>query len=89
MTRSLKFGVSAIALLAATSLAQAQTTEHQGAGAANSEHSSGGRGGTPAKSSEMGGGGETGKSGAKRARQVRTGRAQPKRGIRPASGPIG
>ena len=41
---SFKYGVSAIALLAAISLAQAQTSERQGGGASGSEHSMGGRG---------------------------------------------
>ncbi len=44
MKTSFKYGVSVIALLAAVSLAQAQTSERQGGGAsAGSEHSTGGR----------------------------------------------
>lgn len=43
MTTGLKYGASAIALLAAVSLAQAQTSERPGAGASGSEHSMGGR----------------------------------------------
>ena len=45
MKTSFKYGVSAIAFLAAISLAQAQTSERQGGGASGSEHSAGGRGG--------------------------------------------
>ena len=54
MKISFKYGVSAIALLAAVSLAQAQTSERQGGGASGSEHSMGGRGG---KSGNAGGSG--------------------------------
>jgi len=52
---SFKYGVSAIALLAAISLAQAQTSERQGGGASSgSEHSMGERGGSQAEHSQGG-----------------------------------
>jgi hypothetical protein len=47
MKASIKYGVSAIALLAAISLAHAQINERQGGGASGSEHSMAGRGGEP------------------------------------------
>ena len=52
MKTSFKYGVSAIALLAAISLAQAQTSERQGGGASGSEHSMGGRGGESGRSAQ-------------------------------------
>ena len=60
MKISFKYGVSAIALLAAISLAQAQTSERQGGGASGSEHSMGGRGGE--RSSAQGGAERSGAS---------------------------
>ena len=52
MKTSFKYGVSAVALLAAISLAQAQTSERQGGGASGSEHSMGGRGGESGHSAQ-------------------------------------
>lgn len=65
MKTSFKYGVSAIALLAAISLAQAQTSERQGGGASGSEHSTGGRGGESGRSAqgEHGAQGERGAQG--------------------------
>jgi hypothetical protein len=60
MMTSFKYGVSAIALLAAISLAQAQTSERQGGGASGSEHSMGGRGGESGKSAQGERGGQGG-----------------------------
>ena len=58
MKTSFKYGVSAIALLAAISLAQAQTSERQGGGASGSEHSkSGSAGGSTSSQAERGQGG--------------------------------
>ena len=55
MKTSFKYGVSAIALLAAISLAQAQTSERQGGGASGSEHSkSGSAGGSTSSQAERG-----------------------------------
>ena len=52
MKTSFKYGVSAIAFLAAISLAQAQTSERQGGGASGSEHSAVGRGGESGHSAQ-------------------------------------
>ena len=60
MKTTFKYGVSAIALLAAISLAQAQTSERQGGGASGSEHSMGGRGGEAGKSAQGERGGQGG-----------------------------
>ncbi|MGA9265631.1 MAG: hypothetical protein WBV79_04155, partial [Rhodomicrobium sp.] len=60
MRTTFKYGVSAIALLAAISLAQAQTSERQGGGASGSEHSMGGRGGESGKSAQGERGGQGG-----------------------------
>ena len=60
MKTTFKYGVSAIALLAAISLAQAQTSERQGGGASGSEHSMGGRGGESGHSAQGERGGQGG-----------------------------
>jgi len=60
MKTTFKYGVSAIALLAAISLAQAQTSERQGGGSSGSEHSTGGRGGEAGKSAQGERGGQGG-----------------------------
>ena len=60
MKTTFKYGVPAIALVAAISLAQAQTSERQGGGASGSEHSMGGRGGESGKSAQGERGGQGG-----------------------------
>jgi hypothetical protein len=60
MKTTFKYGVSAIALLAAIALAQAQTSERQGGGASGSEHSISGRGGESGKSAQGERGGQGG-----------------------------
>ena len=82
MKTGFKYGVSAVALLAAVSLAQAQTNEHQGGGASGSEHSMGKGGGEPGGSvqSQRGAGGsaqaEHGQNGASSQHQRKGGRGE-------------